>query len=236
MPGESTGEVVNPIRIMIVDAAPIVREGLRTVIAGEPDLVLCGQAASCAEALGLVEATKPDLIIVAVSLTDGSGVWLIERIRSRKSRVRFLVLSHQNEDPFAERALRAGALGFLGKREPTEAIVDAIRRVSRGNLYLSEDIAEQLLQGLVAGPAERSPVESFTDRELQVFDFLRQGLTTRQIAARLKVRCKTVETDRKSIGVKLKIVRSGKPAERAAPRAARSRQEGDSPARGRRRT
>jgi DNA-binding NarL/FixJ family response regulator len=192
---------------MIVDAEPAARDGLHILIAGEPDLIPCGQAASCAEALGLADATRPELIVVAISLKDGSGLRLIKRIKARNAAVRFLVVSHHAEDLFAERALRAGALGFVGKYEPTEKIIDAIRRVCEGKLYLSEYIAERLLQGLVAGPVERSPVETFTNRELQVFDLIRQGQTTRQIAAHLHVSDKTVDTYRSRIRIKLKSAR-----------------------------
>jgi DNA-binding NarL/FixJ family response regulator len=207
---------------MIVDPEPVVREGLHRLIAGEPDLVSCGQAASCAEALGLADATRPELIVVALALKDGSGLRLIKRIKARNASVRFLVVSHHAEDLFAERALRAGALGFVGKYEPTEKIIDAIRRVGEGKLYLSEYIAERLLQGLVAGPVEHSPVETFTTRELQVFDLIRQGQTTRQIAAHLHVGNKTVETYRRRIRTKLNIRRGDKLADHATRWASRS--------------
>src|SRR5262249_6565093 len=153
------------------------------------------------------------------------GLRLVKRIKARKTPVRFLVLSYHDEELFAERALRAGALGFLEKREPIDVIVDAIRRVSEGKLYLTEHIAQRLLQSLGPGQAERSPVRTFTNRELQVFDFLRQGLTTRQIAAHLHVSCKTVGSYRSGIRQKLKIARDAKLADHAAQSAARSGQE-----------
>jgi DNA-binding NarL/FixJ family response regulator len=210
MAGKSPGDVANPVRIMIVDAEPVVREGLHRVIAGEPDLVPCGQAADCREAIELARANPPDLIIVAISLSDGSGFRLMQRIRARKAPVRFLVLSSHAEDFLAERALRAGALGFVGKHEPAHKIINAIRRVREGKLHLSDHIADRLLQGLVNGPAERSPLSSFTNRELQVFDLIRQGQSTRDIAAHLYVSCKTVETHRCRIRIKLKIPRGRK--------------------------
>ena len=116
MPGKSPGAVANHVRVMIVDASPVVRQGLHTVIIREPDLVVCGQASGCAEALRLAEATRPDVIIVAISLGDGSGLRLIKRIKARTRPVRFLVFSCHDENLFAERALRAGALGFIEKR------------------------------------------------------------------------------------------------------------------------
>jgi DNA-binding NarL/FixJ family response regulator len=207
---------------MIVDAEPLVREGLDSLIAGEPDLVACGHAASCAEALGLADAARPELIVLAICLKDGSGLRLIKRIKARNASVRFLVVSQHAEDLFAERALRAGALGFVGKHEPTEKIIDAIHRVGAGQLYLSEHIAERMLNGLVAGPAKHSPVETFTDRELQVFDLIRQGHSTHQMAALLHVSGKTVQTYRGRIRIKLKIARGGKLADHAARWALRS--------------
>jgi DNA-binding NarL/FixJ family response regulator len=210
MPRESRDRDGNAVRILIVDAEPVVREGLHALIAGEPDLVPCGQAASCREALRLAESTRPDLIIAAISLRDGSGLRLIKRIKARNAAVRFLVVSHHAEDLLAERALRDGALGFVGKHEPTEKIIDAIRRVREGKLYLSEYIAERLLQGLVAGRAGRSPLETFTNRELQVFDPVCQGQSTRDIASHLYVSCKTVATYRCRIRSKLKMPRGRK--------------------------
>jgi DNA-binding NarL/FixJ family response regulator len=200
---ESQGGLDTPVRILIVDAEPIVREGLHALIAREPDLVPCGQAASCREALKLVHATRPDLIIVASSLSDGSGLRMIKRSKAGNAAVRFLVVSHHAEDVFAGRALRAGAHGFIGMHEPTEKIIEAIRRVREGKLYLSEYITQQLLQGLVAGTAGGSPLELLTNRELQVFDLDRQGLSTSDIAAHLHVSCKTVVTHRRRIQIKL---------------------------------
>jgi DNA-binding NarL/FixJ family response regulator len=206
---------------MIVDASPVVRQGLHTVIIREPDLVVCGQASGCAEALRLAEATRPDVIIVAISLGDGSGLRLIKRIKARTRPVRFLVFSGHDENLFAERALRAGALGFIEKRAPIEAIVDAIRRVCRGQLYLSDRIAERLLHGLASGSAARSPVESLTNRELEVFDFARQEYPARQIAAHLQLSCETVAGYLRVIRRKLSIARDAKLADHAAQWAVR---------------
>jgi DNA-binding NarL/FixJ family response regulator len=201
---------------LIVDDQPVVRAGLNAVISGQPDLVVCGQAADCTEALGLVRASRPNLIILAIALKGGSGLGLIKRIKARNPSVRCLVLSHHGEDLFAVRALRAGALGFVGKHEPTEKIIAAIRCVLEGNVYLSERMTERLLQGLVAGSAERSAVEAFTNRELQVFDLIRQGLDTSQIAAKLHVSCMMVGTYRCRIRRKLNAGRGGKLADHAA--------------------
>jgi DNA-binding NarL/FixJ family response regulator len=196
-------------QVLIVDDHPVVREGLSALIAAQPDLAVCGQAAGCAEAVSLAETTRPDLIIVDISLKDGNGIELIKRIRARDASVRFLVSSMHDESVYAERALRAGALGFLGKQESTQKIIDAIRRVLEGKIYLSERMSQRLLHGLVAGSAERSSVEALADRELQVFELIGQGLNTRQIAAQLHLSCKTVETYRGRIRDKLNLGRGG---------------------------
>jgi DNA-binding NarL/FixJ family response regulator len=192
---------------LIVDDHPVVREGLSALISGQPDLAVCGQAAGCAEAVSLLEMTQPDLIIIDISLKDGNGIELIKRIRARNASVRFLVSSMHDESVYAERALRAGALGFLGKQESTQKIIDAIRRVLEGKIYLSERMSQRLLHGLVAGSTERSSVEALADRELQVFELIGEGLNTRQIAAQLHLSSKTVETYRGRIRDKLNLGR-----------------------------
>jgi DNA-binding NarL/FixJ family response regulator len=215
MPRESRRvENANPIRIMIVHPEPVVQVGLDALISRQPGLATCGQAVDCAEALRLAEATGPDLIIVSIALRDGCGLRLIKRIKARDASVRFLVLSGHDEALFAVRALRAGAFGFVAMNQSTETIIAAIRRVCAGKLYLGEQMTQRLLQGLAAAPAtEPAPVQTLTNRELQVFDLLRQGCATREIAAHLNVSFKTVEGYRGAIRRKLKIARGGKLAQ-----------------------
>jgi DNA-binding NarL/FixJ family response regulator len=215
MPRNSQDEVVNRIRVLIVDDHPVERADLGVLISGQPDLVVCGQAAGCGEALRLSETTRPDLIIVDIALKDGDGIELIKRIKAGNASVRLLVLSTCAEDLYAEHALRAGARGFLGKQESTQTVIEAIRRVLEGKIYLTERMAQRLLRGLVAGSAERSSVEALTHRELHVFVLIGQGLNTRQIAAQLNLSDKTVETYRGCIRTKLKIARGGELAHHA---------------------
>jgi DNA-binding NarL/FixJ family response regulator len=229
MPRNSQDENANPFRVMIVDNQPIVRAGLSAVISAQPDLTVCGQAAGCAEAVELAATTRPDVIIVGIALKDGDGIALIKRIKARNASVRFLVFSMRAEDVYAERALRAGALGFLGKQESPQKILAAIRQVLEGKLCLSEHIAERLLHGLVASSTERSPAEALTPRELQVFVLIGQGLNTRQIAQQLRLSCKTVEIYRSRIRTKLKIGRSGNLAHHAMQWVAQFRDEQGSP-------
>jgi DNA-binding NarL/FixJ family response regulator len=199
----------NAVRILIVDDHPLVREGLAALISTQPDLAVCGEAAGYTEAVGLAETTRPDLIIVDISLKDGDGIDLIRRIKAQNGSVRFLVSSMHDELIYAERALRAGALGYVGKHESTQRILDAIRRVLANKVYLTESTADRFLHTLVAGSVKRSPVEKLADRELQVFELLGQGLSTRQIAAQLHLSSKTVDTYRGRIRQKLQLGRGG---------------------------
>ncbi len=195
------------VKILIVDDHPVVREGLSTLISRQPDLSVCGEAEGCTEAITLFDATKPDLVIVDIALKDGNGIELIKRIKARNESVRVLVSSMHDEGLYAERALRAGAMGYIGKQEATHEIVEAIHRVLDGKVYLSERMADRLFHRVASGAVDRSPIENLADRELQVFEMIGQGLNTRQIAAQLHLSCKTVETYRGRIRTKLNIGR-----------------------------
>jgi DNA-binding NarL/FixJ family response regulator len=166
------GSAAKAAQVLIVDDHPVVREGLNALISAQPDLAVCGQAAGCADALKLAETALPDLIIVDISLKDGNGNELIKRIKARDASVRFLVSSMHDEGVYAESALRAGAMGFIGEQESTQRMIDAIRRVLEDKIYLTERTSERLLRGLVAGTRERSSVETLADRELQVLELI----------------------------------------------------------------
>ena len=133
------------------------REGLSTLISRQPDLSVCGEAEGCAEAMTLLDATRPDLVIVDISLKDGNGIELIKRIKARNESVRVLVSSMHDEGLYAERALRAGAMGYISKEESTQKIVGAIHRVLEGKVYLSERMADRLLHRVTGGSVDRSP-------------------------------------------------------------------------------
>lgn len=196
------------IRILIVDDHPIVREGLAARIAQQADMAVCGQAEDVADALELVKETQPHLAIIDLSLKSGQGLDLIKRIQASSSTTKTLVSSMYDESLYAERALRAGALGYVNKQEMSEKIVEAIRQVLDGKVYLSPRMTERMLQRAVGVPPQldQSPVESLTDRELEIFKLIGQGKTTRQIAGELYVSVKTVETHRENIKSKLGIV------------------------------
>lgn len=194
-------------RVMIVDDHPIVREGLDLLISGQADLEVCGHAEGVAEAMSLLEETEPDLAIVDLSLADGSGIELIRRMRAKSRAVRVLVSSMYDETLYAERALHAGAMGYLNKQESTRKLMEAIRRILSGKVFLSERMSERLLHRLVGAgedPVDLS-VERLSDRELEVLEHIGNGVRTSDIAERMNLSVKTVETYRQRIRRKLAL-------------------------------
>jgi DNA-binding NarL/FixJ family response regulator len=195
-------------RIVIVDDHPAVREALASRIDRQPDLEVCGEAADMSEALRLVADAQPDLAVIDISLKTGSGIDLIKRIKDRNDSVRMLVWSMHSESLYAERALRAGALGYINKDQATDKIVEAIRRVLEGKVFLSDAMAEKVLHRGVGGgrnEVTRSPLDVLADRELEVFLLIGQGVKTAEIAKRLHLSVKTVETYRDRIRQKLDL-------------------------------
>jgi len=194
-------------RILLVDDHPMVRERLAEIIDREPDLTVCGEAEDRHEAVTAVAARHPDLVIVDLSLKNSDGLELIKDIRSRWAKVRTLVVSMHDESLYAERAIRAGASGYITKQEATRKILLAIRRVLTGAIYLNERVAAHIVGRL--GPRSSSgavtPAEVLADRELQVFNLIGRGLNTAEIAARLHIAVKTVETYRARTREKLKL-------------------------------
>jgi DNA-binding NarL/FixJ family response regulator len=192
-------------RVLIVDDHPVVREGLGIWIGRQPDLEVCGEASSVAEALALVDATDPDVAVIDISLGDGDGLDLIRRICGRGARVRILVWSTHPESLYAERALHAGALGYINKREATGQIIEAIRLVLAGQVCVSRSLADRLLRRRISGRAsgEISSAEFLTDRELEVFRLIGGGLTTAEVASRMNRSVSTIETYRQRIKKKL---------------------------------
>jgi DNA-binding NarL/FixJ family response regulator len=192
-------------RILIVDDHPMMREGLSVRIAAQPDLCVCGEAADVDEALRQVHDARPDLVIVDLSLRRGHGLDLIERIKASHPAVKMLVLSQSEEALYAERSLRAGALGYINKCECQESIVGAIREVLAGRLYVSPEMTAHLLARAIEGdvPPGTDPVERLSNRELQVFQLIGQGATTASIAQQLHVSVHTIESHRENIRHKL---------------------------------
>ena len=183
------------------------RERLAEIINREADLTVCGEAEDRHEAIAAIPAKRPDLVIVDLTLKNSDGLELIKDIRSRWPKMRMLVVSMHDESLYAERVIRAGALGYITKQEATRKILLAIRRVLAGSIYLNEEIATHIISRLTAhaGSAAATPAELLADRELQVFDLTGRGLNTSEIASRLHIAVKTVETYRARIREKLKL-------------------------------
>jgi len=194
-------------RILLVDDHPLVRERLAEVINREPDLLVTGEAEDRHEAIALIAAKPPDLVIVDLTLKNSDGLELMKDIRARWPKMRMLVVSMHDESLYAERVIRAGALGYITKQEATRKILLAIRRVLAGTLYLNEKIANHIISRLTAhaGTLAVTPGELLADRELQVFELTGRGLSTREIANRLHIAVKTVETYRARIREKLRL-------------------------------
>jgi DNA-binding NarL/FixJ family response regulator len=199
---------IKKARVLIVDDHPAVREALALRIGRQGDLAVCGEAADIREALRLLADARPDVAVVDITLKVGDGIDLIKRIRDKNKEVRILVWSMHSESLYAERALRAGALGYVNKDQATNTIIEAIRRVLAGKVYLSEAMAERLLHRTVGGVHDEmmgSPVDVLTDRELEVFRLIGQGVKTADIARQLHLSVKTVETYRDRIRQKLDL-------------------------------
>ena len=195
------------VKILIVDDHPIVREGLAARIARQPDLEVCGEAEDVNDAFEKVKATDPDLVVIDLSLKSGSGLDLIKKIKARSDRIKMLVSSMHDETLYAERALRAGAMGYINKQEMSEKVLEAIRQVLEGKMYLSPQMTERLLQRAVGTTPQltQSPIETLSNRELEIFQMIGNGLATRQIATELHLSVKTVETHRENIKSKLNL-------------------------------
>ena len=192
--------------VFLVDDHPLVREWLTHLIHQQSDLIVCGEAETAPAALQAINSLKPDVAIVDISLTEGSGIELIKGIKAAQARVAVIVLSMHDERLYAERALRAGARGYIMKRETAGKIIAAIRQVLEGKLYVSEALAALLAEKFVDGQTTMaSPVEQLSDREFEVFQFLGQGYDTRRIAESLHVSMKTVQAYCARIKEKLKL-------------------------------
>jgi DNA-binding NarL/FixJ family response regulator len=195
-------------RVLIVDDHPAVRVALAMLIAQESDLELCGEAADLGEALRLVADTQPDVAVIDISLKTGCGIDLIKRIKDRNNAVRMLVWSTHSESLYAERALRAGALGYVNKDQATDKIIEGIRRVLAGKVFLSDAMAETLLQRTVGDTQKEnkhSPLDALANRELEVFRLIGQGVKTAAIAEHLHLSVKTIVTYRERIREKLNL-------------------------------
>jgi DNA-binding NarL/FixJ family response regulator len=194
-------------RIFIVDDHPMMRQGLAQLIGAEKDLMVCGESENAEHAVGAVKDLKPDLVLADISLPGKNGLELIKDFQAVQPGLPVLVISMHDESLYAERVLRAGGRGYIMKQEGGKKLMQAIRQVLEGKVYVSEKMSAEILEifsGRRAG-SESSPVEKLTDREFEVFQLISQGKGTRDIAEKLHLSVKTVEVHRVNIKAKLKI-------------------------------
>jgi DNA-binding NarL/FixJ family response regulator len=180
-------------KILLVDDHPLVREWLANLINEEPDFEVCGSTGNACEALGLIGTLLPRIVVVDISLDGSSGLELIKDVKAVHPKVDMIVLSMHDEMLYAERAMRAGAAGYIMKREATEKVLEAIRAVIQGGLYFSNAVNAMLAQKLVRGAGDQpASIGSLSDRELEVFQLLGRGYSTRQVSEQMNVGFKTV--------------------------------------------
>ena len=194
-------------RVLLVDDHPIVRQGLALLIDREPDLSVCGEAEGAHAAFHAIETLRPDLVVLDISLSGPDGLDVLKEIRVKTENLPVLILSMHDESIYAERAMRAGANGYIMKQEATERVLVAIRRILQGNVYLSDRLTNTMLQQYVHGAsqAKKSPLVNLTDRELEVFRLIGEGHGTRQIADELHLSVKTIESHQAHIKEKLAL-------------------------------
>jgi DNA-binding NarL/FixJ family response regulator len=194
-------------RVLIVDDHPLLRKGVSQLIDQEKDLVVVGEAEDAHKAIAAIESARPDVALIDITLNGTSGIELLKDIKARFPKLKMLVLSMHDESVYAHRALRAGACGYIMKQEGTERVLTALRKVLKGEVYLSERLGNRMLHTLVNGRASltSSPIEELSDRELEVFSLIGQGHGTRPIAEKLHLSVKTIESHRAHIKEKLNL-------------------------------
>src|ERR1700720_4473717 len=204
---KSQSQAVTKRRILVVDDHPIVRQGLALLINREPDLLVCGEAEEAMGAVHVLNSAHPDVLIVDISLNGPDGLDLLKNIRTTHPTLPVLILSMHDESLYAERALRAGANGYIMKQEATEKVLIAVRRILSGEIYVSDRIANKMLKHYITGSGtlRDSSIADLSDRELEVFRLIGDGHGTRQIAEELHPTKKTVESYQAHIKEKLSL-------------------------------
>ncbi len=206
-PTKSSKSAAALTRVVVVDDHPAIREAIADTIRSQPGLELCGVAGSAADAFALVRETRPDVAVIDISLGDAHGLDLVQNLRAQHPRLEVVVFSMYDEEVYAERAIRAGARGYVMKSEPTQSVAEAIRAAAQGEIYLNRRAASRILSKVAGGAAGRASaepgLEDLTDREMAVFQMLGQGKPTEEIAERLNLSRKTVETYRRRAKEKL---------------------------------
>ncbi|QXD33421.1 MAG: DNA-binding response regulator [Verrucomicrobia bacterium TMED71] len=194
-------------RIYIVDDHPLVRQGLSQIVASEADMEICGEAEDSPAAIRGVGEANPDAIIVDISLKGANGIELIKNLKAIHDDIPILVFSMHDETIYAQRALRAGAKAYVMKKESPSKVIDAIRKIIQGEIYVSPSVADQVLHQIVNGPGNvsTSPVDRLTDRELEVVQLIGRGLSSREVAESLHLSVKTIESHRAHVKEKLSL-------------------------------
>jgi DNA-binding NarL/FixJ family response regulator len=201
------GNTAKKSRVLVVDDHPIVRQGLALMINREADLTVCAEADSAQAAVQAIVTAKPDILVVDISLNGPDGLDLLKDVRTRFPNLPVLILSMHDESIYAERALRAGAQGYIMKQEATDKVLTALRRILSHEIYVSERVANRMLQRYIGSrdPSRPASVADLTDRELEVFRLIGLGHSTRQIAEELHISVKTVESYQAHIKEKLSL-------------------------------
>ncbi|MDY6850170.1 MAG: response regulator transcription factor [Thermodesulfobacteriota bacterium] len=201
----ATDNKAGVIKILLVEDHPVFRLGLRELIEQEPDLLVCGEAKNVGEGWEQVSREQPDLVIVDISLDGRNGLELVKQLKKQIPQLPALVLSMYEESLYAERALQAGARGYIMKHETADLIIDVIRKVCAGEVYLSAKMTSEILAKMAGGTHSQSPHQCLTSRELEVFEMIGHGLTTKEISTKLCLSTKTIGTYRERIKEKLNL-------------------------------
>jgi DNA-binding NarL/FixJ family response regulator len=194
-------------RVYIVDDHPITRQGLMALINAEPDLTICGETDNAPSAIEQIQKLEPDVALIDVTLKTSSGIELIKHLKALRPQMPILMMSMHDESLFAERALRAGAKGYVMKLESSDTILAALRRTLSGEIHLSEFMRDKMLHRIAGSDTSRSSfsMDTLSDREVEVFQLLGNGYGTRQIAARLNLSVKTIDSYREHLKLKLRL-------------------------------
>lgn len=196
--------------IFVVDDHPVVRDGYARLITNQPDMDLAGETGDAAQAIEMIRKARPDLVLLDLSLKSGNGLEICKQINTEFPDIKVLVVSMHDETLYAERVLRAGADGYVNKAEATRKLIEAVREVLGGKYYLSPRMRERMLTRAIGvdGFEDHSPIDRLSDRELEVFEQIGSGMTTREIAAALKLSPKTIESYRENLKAKLNLTNS----------------------------
>ena len=218
MTAGATGAIERPRKVLLVDDHPIVRQGLRRLIANEPGLEVCAEADTVHEARQAIRDHAPDVVVVDISLREGDGIELIKDVRAHHPSLPLLVLSMHDESIYAERLLAAGANGYIMKQAASDQFIAALRRVLEGGFYVSEAIGSQMIRKFASGGTHvaSSPIDRLSNRELQVLQMIGRGRSTRQCAESLNLSIKTVESHQQRIKRKLDLATSAQLVQYAA--------------------